>query len=133
GQILLASYDFRLNKFVRVLKLGTMVGDVVHFLEAPATRQDQEDFLKNHPGDMLRAAPWRRTEDAIDRLWPEYAAHHMIKSDDDSRWDEYPPIPIKGEKGQRAKDMEMGFDSATSDMDEQRGGKHLRYSNDMAR
>jgi hypothetical protein len=29
--------------------------------------------------------------------------------------------------------MEMGLDSAPSDVDEQRGGQHLRYGNDMAR
>ena len=69
---------------------------------------------------MLHAAPWRRTEDAVDRLRPEDAAHHVIKPDDDSGWDEYPPIPIKGEKGQRAKNMEMGLDSAPSKVDEQR-------------
>ena len=56
------------------------------------------------------------TEDAMRPIcWPEYVAHHVIKPDDDSGWDEYAPIPIKGEKGQRAKDMEMGLDSAPSD------------------
>ena len=109
-----------MNDVLRCVGVRRAFGALPHLGEAALARDDEEDVLEDHPGRVLDPAPLASDEDAVDRLRPEDAAYHVIKADDVSGWDEYPPIPIKGEKGQRAKDMEMGLDSAPGKVDEQR-------------
>src|SRR5690242_2295464 len=57
----------------------------------------------------------------------------MVGSDDNRRRDEYSPISVKCQKGQRAEDMEVSFDATAGQVNQQRGHQHLRGCDYIAR
>ena len=57
----------------------------------------------------------------------------VIERDDDRRRDEHPPVAVEREERQRAEDVEVRFDAAAGQVDEQRAHQHLRDGDGVAR
>ena len=68
---------------------------------------------------MLEPSPLAGHDHAVHRLRPEESAQHVIERDDDGRRNQHAPIAIERQKRERAEDVEMGFDAAAGQMDEQ--------------
>ena len=94
---------------------------------------DEEDVLEDHPGRVLQPAPLAGDEHAVDRLRPEHAAQHVIERHDDRRRDQDAPVAIERQERQRAEDVEVRFDAAAGEVDQQRAHQHLRDGDRVAR
>ena len=79
---------------------------------------EKENIFKEHPARVLNPA---------ERVWsyrPEYrarpigATEKMIERHDNRRRDQDPPIPVKDEKREGAKNVEMGFYPSSGEMDQ---------------
>src|SRR5260370_39493868 len=56
----------------------------------------------------------------------------MVGSDDNSRRTEHSPVSIKRQERERAKDMEVGFNAASGEVNQQGRHKHLSSCNHIA-
>ena len=94
---------------------------------------DQDHVFENDPHCVFDPAVVTFGDDAEHGQRPPDAADEMIGRDDEGGGNQHVPILVKRQKGQRAEDMKVGFDSAARQVDEERGPQHLRDGNDMAR
>ena len=90
-------------------------------------------ILEDDPGGMLEPAPLAGDQHSVDRLRPEVAAQHVIERDDDGGRNEDTPVAVDREEGKRAEDVEMRFDAAAGQVNQQRAHQHLRDGNRVAR
>ena len=94
---------------------------------------DEEDVLEDDPRRVLQPAPLAGDQHAVHRLRPEDPAQHVIQRDDDGRRNQHAPVAIEREKRERAEHVEVRFDAAAGEMDQQRAHQHLRRRNRVAR
>src|SRR5437773_1605742 len=120
-------FDLRINR----KQFDLTFGNENHFAEALADGYDEKDNFKSDPPGMFHCPPWTGVENSINRLWPIVAADRMIGVNNDSGGNQNPPIAIKRQDGQRAKNVKMSLDASASNVDKQRGHQHLSRSDDM--
>src|SRR5580692_8824295 len=93
---------------------------------------EKENILEEHPARVLNPAERVRSHRPEYRLRPIGAAQEMIKCHYNRCRDKHAPVPIKGEKREGAKNLEMGFYPSSGEVDQQCGCKHLSHGDDMA-
>ena len=76
---------------------------------------------------------WLATSTPYTDCGQKYAAQHVIQRDDDGGGNQHAPVAIEREERQRAEDVEVRFDAAAGEVDEQRAHQHLRRRNRVAR
>ena len=116
-----------------VFERGGAFGGLAHLGDAAHARHHEEDVFEHHPGRVLEPAPLAGDHHAVDRLRPEHAAQHVIERDDDGGRNQHAPVAIEREEGERAEDVEVRFDAAAGQVDQQRAHQHLRHGDDVAR
>ena len=57
----------------------------------------------------------------------------MVERDDDRRRNEHAPVAVEREERERAEDVEVRFDAAAGQMDQQRAHQHLRHGHGVPR
>ena len=123
---LLARADLLLERRSAVRRLAQL-----H--HASQAGDDEKDVFEDDPCRMLEPAPLARDHDPVHRLRPEVSAQNVIQGDDDGRGNQHAPVPVERQKRQRAEDVEMRFDAAAGEMDQQRAHQHLSGRNRVAR
>ncbi len=108
------------------------IGNLIQLARAADALHHQEHIFEPDPGRMFEPAPLARHEHAVDRLRPEDAAQQVIERDHDGGRDEDAPVAIKRQERQRAEHVEMRFDAAAGQEDEQRAHQHLRGGDNVA-
>ena len=98
---------------------------IAHLQDASTAGDEQEYVFEDDPCGVLDPAPLTRHQDAVNRLRPQGPTQHVIQGDDDGGRDENFPVAIEGQKGERAKDVKVGFDASAGEVDEQRAHQHL--------
>ena len=104
----------------------------MHLLDALLASADQEGVLEQHPGGVLQPTPFIDDLDAVDGLRKEDAAQEMIGGDDGRSGHQHPPIAVKRQECERAKDVEMRLDAPAAKMNEHGPDEHLRHADQMA-
>ena len=85
----------------------------------------RNDVFEDDPRRVFQPSPLTRDQYTVDRLRPEDAAQEVIQGHNDGRWNQHPPVAIEGEKGERTEHVEVRFDAAARQMDQQRAHQHL--------
>ena len=128
-----ASISASLARADLVLERRRALSRLLHFLDAAAAGDEQEDVLEEDPGRVLQPAPLTRHHHAIHRLRPEHAAQHVIQRDDDRGRNQDPPVPVERQERERTKYVEVRFDAAAGEVDQERTHQHLRDGDDVPR
>ena len=93
-------------------------GDGSHFQDALMAHDEKENIFKKHPSRVLNPAERVRSYRPEYRSRPIGAAQEMIDCHYNRRRDKDPPVPVKGEKREGAKNLEMGFYPSSSEVDQ---------------
>jgi len=117
--------DFDADVFVLEFLTGLLVGDAPFFGEGLSAGEEEEDDFEEDPASVFEEAPPFGVAITVDGFGEVVSTDEMIDSPDESGGDEDFPIPIEGEEGERAEDVEMGFDAATGEVDDHGRGEHL--------
>src|SRR5262249_55081438 len=129
-----AAGDGGLDAGVGRLQVGLPLGDRLHLGNTAAAGVNQEDVLEGDPAGVFQPAPAIGVEvdDGVDRHRPVKAANVVIEGDDQRGGDKDSPVAVEGQKSQRAKDVEVGFDPTAGQVIEQGRGEHLAGGDDVA-
>ena len=80
-----------------------------------------------------RQPPPLRIGRAIDGLGPEQAAQELVPHHGQRGGEQHLPVPVEGQEGQRAEDVEVRLDAAAREVDEQPRPEHLADGHPMPR
>src|SRR5579872_3562365 len=96
-----------------------MPGNFPCFPYAQDTSVNQEQILEYHPTGVLHPAPWTGGWHPKNRLCPIAAAQKMIDGNDRRRRYQHLPISVECQERQRAEDVEVRFDTAASEVNQE--------------
>jgi hypothetical protein len=102
-----------------------------HFPDRSRAELDQNDVLEDNPPGMLDPPPRTRRDQPKHGLGVQYAPHRMISCNHQGRRNQYAPVAIIGKEGERAEHVEVRFDPAPAQVDQQRGHEHLPACDNM--
>lgn len=122
-----------LDRLLRRFELRLVAGACADMPEALSDGDEKKHVFEDDPAGVFRRAPEWRRQHSEHRLRPENAAHKMVRDGHGRGGDEDTPVAIEGQKRERTEDMEMRFDPAAGEMDEQRRRQHLAHGDDLAR
>ena len=132
----LAGLDARevlLHRLAVRFEQGPLIGQRLAHVARFAAGPDQEDVGERDPAGVFEPAPRVRLRDAVDRHRQIRAAQVVIEDDRDRRGDQHAAVAIEREAGQRAEHVEVRFDAAAGDVDQQGADQHLADADDVPR
>jgi hypothetical protein len=125
--------EVQLHRLAVGFEQGPLIRQRLTHVPRFAAGPDQEHVRERDPAGMFEPAPWVRRRNAVDRHRQVCAAQVVIEDDGDRRGDQHAGIAIEREAGERAEDVEMRFDAAAGDVDQQGADQHLADADDVPR
>ncbi len=93
----------------------------------PEARVDEHRVHEDDPEQVLQQPPPLRLRGAVEGLGPQPAAHVHVQQRHGAAGEQHPPVPVEGQEGQRAEQVEVRLDAATGQVNEQRAPQQLRH------
>ncbi len=126
------SVDLQFNAGIDGFQAGLALGEIIHRLEILPDGEPKKDVFKHDPGGVLQPSPMTRSQHPEDGFGPEDAPQEMVEAHDHSGGQQDPPVAIERDEGERSEHMEVGFDAAPGEVNEERGKQHLSDDDGVA-